>query len=139
MHRLRAPPLKPSILARKKANLWVPSKVDSGNVAILVCLLLHDPDNKGLTKEVLWRLSDESNIKETTFTGGTTQNSPYIYDGWAGMEKYLKNGEVPLIIQSKGKYRLSTLDPVKGGLVVARDYHDLLHDMGKCTCGRLQP
>jgi hypothetical protein len=134
---LRAPPLKPSILARKLTSLYVPQKVNSNNVAMLVALLLHDPENKGLPKEDIVRLSDASGIGENPFAGGTTQTGPFIYSGWAGMDQ-LKSGEIPLVIHGKGKFRLSAADKERGGLAVAADLHTQLHELevlgDSCRC-----
>jgi len=137
--RLRAPSLKPSLLARKRDGLYVPSKANSNNVAMLVSMLLHDPENKGLSKEAIVQMSEQSQISENPFAGGTTQTGPYIYDGWSGMST-LKKGEVPLVVQKDCKYRLSATDKERGGVAMATDYHIMLHNMGllgdSCPCSR---
>mmetsp|Transcript_9283 Transcript_9283/g.10605 ORF Transcript_9283/g.10605 Transcript_9283/m.10605 type:complete len:1128 (+) Transcript_9283:51-3434(+) len=126
-------------LLRKKRNLYVPVRIDVASTAILVALQIKQDlaragaNYSGATKDEVESLCDPLNIKKDPWCGGTTQRGPYHYDGWASMAPLIQPGDPPLVIKSKGRFRLSTTGDVSG-LKLARAMHIWCHEKGICCC-----
>ena len=68
---------------RKKRGLYVPARLDTASTALLVAIqILQDEapaseDYIGHTKDELYTLAENLDIKKDPFSGGTTQTGPY--------------------------------------------------------------
>jgi len=125
---------------RQKRGLYVPTKLDTGATAVLVAIQIQQDaapagiyEYAGGTKDELYVLADATDIKKDPFSGGTTQTGPYHYDGWSCMKQLKEPADPPLVIEKKGRYRLSTTGDVSG-LKLARAMHIWCHKKGICKC-----
>lgn len=128
-------PRKPEILiTRTRRNQYVP-KVPSSNAAILVALLLHQEQDKFLSKEEVMNFAEETCISKEPMHG----NGKSFYNGWSGIKDLTipSEGRPALVnIRKRKGYALATEPYGESGVDVARAIHIVAHRQGICRCGQ---
>ena len=148
INRLHGPKPPQVWVERKTKGEYVPRTHDSGGTALLVALLLLEEEedkeqgrssrnqqHPGFDKDTVYMKAEELCITKNPFSGGTTQTGPYHYDGWSSM-KYLLNGDPPLVVKKRNKFRL-TRSCGLSGYTLAKGLHRWCHDHGNCGCANL--